>query len=77
MLKAKEANRMTSENLNNKLESDLEKIENKIKEAIDDGRYFASGSGVLKQEVKDYLVQHGYRIETGRQYNEEYYNIKW
>ena len=77
MIKATEANRMTTEILNNKLENDLFGIENKIKEAINEGKYSANYSGTLKQEVKDFLIQNGYKIETGSQYNEEYYHIRW
>lgn len=77
MIKATEANRMTTEILNNKLENDISGIENKIKEAINEGKYSADFSGTLKQEVKDFLIQNGYRIETESQCNEEYYHIRW
>ena len=76
MISASEANLQTTDNLDNYLENEIEKIENKVIDAIKKGKYECYVD-YLTNEAKKYLRNLGYKVETGSQYNQEYNFISW
>lgn len=77
MITAKEANERTNKMINDCLANELSEIMYKISKEIQSGRYHLSDSGHLSQITKDKLIELGYKVENGSQYNESYYCIKW
>ena len=53
------------------------KIEKLIDKATDNGKYSVSQDGVLSSGCINHLESLGYDVETGIQYNEPWYCIKW
>ena len=72
---ALETNKMTNHVIYD--DTQLEDIAKEIREAIEEGKFFISGIGYLKSEIRKKLNELGYKVETGSQYNESYYSISW
>lgn len=77
LLGSTEARMKTNESNNKKVTIILNNIEQRINEAIEDGKYKIEGCGDLPYEVEKKLRELGYKIKTGVQYNEHYYRISW
>ena len=77
MIRASEANKQTTKNIEDKLTTEIKDIEQRIISQINEGSYTLSLSGYLSSTTKQCLEQLGYRVETGSQYNEPYYTISW
>lgn len=77
MINASEARRKTENNINNCVTKELSEIMEQIDEAIEDGKFSISNDGCLKSETKQRLEELGYKVETGCQYNESYYSVRW
>lgn len=77
MLCAMEARSKTTYILQKGLTSELKDIEEQIISAVNNGEFRVHNEGILSQNAKKILVEKGYEVEIGRQYNEEYYIIRW
>lgn len=55
----------------------MAKISKKISEAITNGRFSISDDGCLQYETIQRLEELGYKVQTGNQYNEQYWSISW
>lgn len=77
MINAKEAREQTNLKVTNKDETELLKIENEIKDAINRGVCSIHNNGHLSKTIKDELEKLGYKVYQGSQYNESYYSISW
>ena len=77
LLKSKEA-RMKSDESNHELEAIiLNNIEQKINEAIADGKYKIECCGQLPYEIEKKLRGLGYKVKTTFYRNDYYYTIRW
>lgn len=70
---AKEARNQTLENIKNR--TTLEKISEKISNAIQNGEFFIVFDR-LSYDAQKQLAYLGYTIDPGLQYNEKYYKIE-
>ena len=77
MISAKEAKSQTELSRASEDETELLKIENEIKDAINRGVYSIHNDGHLSKTIKDELEKLGYKVYQGSQYNESYYSISW
>ena len=77
MIDANNANKKTRENITNNLQKDLKKIEIEIEKSIKNGSFECYFDGKLSLEIKQYLKELGYKINSGIQYNCEYNVISW
>ena len=57
--------------------AEIKQIEELIENAIENCEYSISKDGVLSQFCRNQLESMGYKVETGVQYNEPWYCIKW
>ena len=77
MISAKEAKSQTELSRASEDETELLKIENEIKDAINRGVCSIHNDGCLSKPIKDELKKLGYKVYQGSQYNESYYSISW
>ena len=77
ILSALEANKMTNNAIDSCTTQQLAELSKLISDAIADGKFSISEDGCLKPETRKKLEELGYKVETGSQYNEPYYNISW
>ena len=78
---ASKAEEMTSQWIDDCVERQLIAVFELIKNAITEGKFSISCSdittGPLMPRTLKKLEELGYKIETGSQYNEKFYNISW
>ena len=74
---ASEANKMANHVIDNCTTQQLAELSKLIRDALADGKFSISEDGCLKPETRKKLEELGYKVETGNQYNESYYNISW
>lgn len=77
MTTASEARKKTEAVRNNGVKRDVERIEREIQEAISKGDNNIALDGVISRPTAEYLRSLGYEVNTGSQYNESYFTIKW
>lgn len=77
VITAKEANDETNKVLDECNTHELNEIFYKIRNEIDSGNFYICESGNLSNITKKKLKELGYKVETGSQYNEPYYTIRW
>lgn len=77
MVTAKQAHEVTQKNVKTSDERVLSKIQNKIKNAINDGQFNISEDGILPVSVRKKLEDLGYKVNFGSQYGDPYYSISW
>ena len=77
LLTAVEAHKKTQENIQNCVTIELQKLSEQINDAIAEGKYSITNDGYLKCETQRRLEELGYKVQTGSQYNESYYSIRW
>lgn len=77
MIFAHEANKKTTKLIEDNMTTEIEEIEKRINSCILEGKYILSCSGYISEKTKKCLKQHGYKVETGSQYNKSYYTISW
>ena len=77
MITAEEARVRTIRKAQNIALAELKNIEELIENAIEDCTYSISQDGMLSQACKNQLESMGYRVETGTQYNQPWYCIRW
>ena len=77
MITANEARILAQEYLDINTNIELGIIEEQIRNAVDAGRFYISSDGSLSLYCKGKLESMGYKVETGTQYNEPWYCIKW
>ena len=77
LLSASESHKKTVDNIKNCSTKELAKISKKISEAITNGRFSISDDGCLQYETIQRLEELGYKVQTGNQYNEQYWSISW
>ena len=79
MISAKEAREETNKKIDYVMADELIKVEEKIKNSINDGSgsYSTCYDGSLHQKTITHLKSLGYKVEYGSQYNESYYMISW
>lgn len=77
MISAKEAKSQTELSRASKDETELLKIENEIKDAINRGVCSIHSNGNLSKTIANELEKLGYKVYQGSQYNESYYSISW
>lgn len=56
---------------------ELAEISKRISDAIANGKFSINGDGCLQYETTQRLEELGYKVETGSQYNEQYWSISW
>lgn len=64
MIFAHEANKKTTKIIEENMTTEIEEIEKRINNQIQEGKYMMSYSGYINEKTKELLKQHGYRIET-------------
>ena len=74
---ASEANKMTNNAIDSYTTQQLAELSKLIRAAVADGKFSINKDGCLKPEIRKKLEGLGYKVETGNQYNESYYNISW
>ena len=77
MISAKEARERSMCKANLIASVEMAKIEELIQTAIEDCEYKISQDGVLSPICRNQLENLGYKVETGTQYNEPWYCIRW
>ena len=77
MISATEARFKAIVTIQKGLTDELKKITEEIQEAIAKGKFEIHNEGCLSDETKKVLKENGYKIETGSQYNQSYYFIRW
>ena len=77
ILSASEAHKKTKDNIKNCCTKELEEISKRISDAIADGKFSISGNGCLQYETTQRLEELSYKVQTGSQYNEQYWSISW
>ena len=77
LLSASEAHKKTVNNIKNCSTKELTEISKRIRDAIADGKFSISGDGCLQYETTQRLEELNYKVQTGIQYNEQYWNISW
>ena len=77
MISAKEARERSMCKANLITSVEMAKIEELIQNAIEDCEYKISQDGVLSPICRNQLENLGYKVETGTQYNEPWYCIRW
>ena len=77
MITAQEARKQSEYNTNALISIELKKIEELIGNAVVAGGFHISQDGTLSQACRNRLESLGYKVETGSQYNEPWYCIKW
>ena len=77
MITANEARILAQEYLDINTNIELGIIEEQIRNAVDAGRFYISADGSLNPYCRQKLESMGYKVETGTQYNEPWYCIRW
>ena len=77
LLSASEAHKKTVNNIKNCSTKELAEISRRISDAITDGKFSISGDGCLQYETTQRLEELNYKVQTGIQYNEQYWSISW
>ena len=77
MIKAQDARRKTEDKILHLASIEMAEVERLIENAIEDCRCSVSMDGVLSQGCRNQLESLGYKVETGTQYNQPWYCIKW
>ena len=77
LISAKEAYEKTKEVMQSNYESEMQEIMEHIEMEVMVGSYYYCGTGNLSKNAKDKLIELGYEVQTGSQYNEPYYSISW
>ena len=77
LLSASEAHKNTVNNIKNCSTKELAEISRRISDAIADGKFSISGDGCLQYETTQRLEELNYKVQTGIQYNEQYWSISW
>lgn len=77
LLSASEAHKNTIDNIKNCSTKELAEISKRIRNAIADGKFSISGDGCLQYETTQRLEELSYKVQTGIQYNEQYWSISW
>lgn len=77
LLSASEAHKKTVDNIKNCSTKELAEISKKISDAIAHGKFSISGDGCLQYETIQRLKELNYKVQTGSQYNEQYWSISW
>lgn len=77
MINAQEARQRTELKIQHLTSIETAEVERLIENAIENCEYSVSQDGVLSQSCKKHLESLGYKVETGTQYNEPWYCIKW
>ena len=77
LLSASEAHKNTVNNIKNCSTKELKEISKRIRDAITGGKFSISGDGCLQYETTQRLEELNYKVQTGIQYNEQYWSISW
>lgn len=77
VISADKAREMTKEVLDNCTTRELQKLLKEIYNAIGEGKYEVPIEGSISKIAKDRLMELGYYVETGSQYNQSYARISW
>lgn len=77
MISAEEARKQSSQRINDIATKQLSIIEEKINKAISEGMCKIYYEKKLDSAARMALTRLGYKVETGSQYNEEWYCISW
>ena len=77
MITAKEARRKTEDKILHLASIEMDKIKQLIENAIEDCQCSVSQNGELSQGCRNQLESLGYKVETGNQYNQPWYCIRW
>ena len=77
LLSASEAHKKTTDNIKDCSTKELAEISKRISDAIANGKFSINGDGCLQCETTQRLEELGYKVETGSQYNEQYWSISW
>lgn len=77
LLSASEAHKKTVNNIKNYSTKELAEISKIIRDAITDGKFSIRGYGCLQYETTQRLEELDYEVQTGIQYNEQYWSISW
>ena len=77
LLSASEAHKNTVNNIKNCSTKELKEISKRIRDAITDGKFSISVDGCLQYETTQRLEELNYKVQTGIQYNEQYWSISW
>jgi hypothetical protein len=77
MLTAQEARQRTTDKEKHLVSVEMKMVEELIENAIEDCKYYISQDGSLSQICRNQLEALGYKVETGTQYNQPWYCIKW
>ena len=77
MLSASEAKTKTQNNIDDCVTQEVKKLDEQISNAIAEGKFSISNSGMLQSSTQEKLESLGYKIKIGRQYNEAYYSVSW
>lgn len=77
LLSASEAHKKTIDNIKNCSTKELAEISKRISDAIANGKFSISGDGCFHYETKQRLEELSYKVQTGSQYNEQYWTISW
>ena len=77
MITANEAREKATYKMHHLASIEMKQIEEMIENAIEDCKYSISQDGTLSQFCRNQLESMGYKVETGTQYNEPWYCIRW
>ena len=77
MITAKEAREKATYKMHYLASIEMKPIEEMIENAIENCEYSISQDGTLSQFCRNQLESLGYKVETGTQYNEPWYCIRW
>lgn len=77
LLSASESHKKTVDNIKNCSTKELAEISKRISDAIANGKFSISDDGCLQYETIQRLEELGYKVQTGSQYNEQYWSISW
>ena len=77
LLSASESHKKTVDNIKNCSTKELAEISKRISDAIANGKFSISDDGCLQYETTQRLEELGYKVQTGSQYNEQYWSISW
>lgn len=77
LMTAKEAKSATQETIHDKSMKMLQRIEERINDAIKDGEFYIEGCCDLPYDVAKKLKELGYKTKTGIKNNTRYYRVSW